>query len=103
MIEAIAGLLSIAAAWWAALAVGHSAEGLRLKAVAKGGAVGVACLVFFFMATVSAGAAWPGLLDARLVGLWLIAVGVLAPGGGAAIAGYVHFREERADAARLPF
>lgn len=104
MIETLVAVLSIGAAWRAAYAVGHQSVGeLRLKAIAKGGAAGAAALVFFFMVTMSAAAVWPDLLDARLVGLWLIAVGMLAPGGGALIAGYVHYREERADASRLPF
>ncbi len=101
--ETVTALVAAGAAFGASYLIGRSLTASFLFVMLGGLLAGATFAVLFFVSTVMVGHVTPGLFEPWLLGVHFIALAVVAPLGGAAIAALTHRHVERIDAARLPF
>ncbi|MCC8428832.1 hypothetical protein LJ725_07650 [Reyranella aquatilis] len=101
--ETVTALVAAGAAFAASYLIGRSLTASLLLVMLGGLLAGASFAVLFFVSTVTVGHMMPGLFEPWLLGVHFIALAIVGPLGGAAIAGLTHRHVERADASRLPF
>jgi hypothetical protein len=101
--ETVTALVATGAAFAASYLIGRSLTASLLLVMLGGLLAGASFAVLFFVSTVTVGHMMPGLFEPWLLGVHFIALAIVVPLGGAAIAGLTHRHVERADASRLPF
>lgn len=101
--ETVTALVAAGAAFAASYLIGRSLTASLLLVMLGGLLAGASFAVLFFVSTVTVGHMMPGLFEPWLLGVHFIALAIVVPLGGAAIAGLTHRHVERADASRLPF
>jgi len=101
--ETVTALVAAGAAFALSYLFGRSLNASFLLVALGGVLAGAGFAILFFVSTVTVGHMMPGLLEPWLLGVHFIALLIVAPLGGAAIAALTHRHVERVDAARLPF
>jgi hypothetical protein len=101
--ETVTALVAAGAAFAASYLIGRSLTTSLLLVMLGGLLAGASFAVLFFVSTVTVGHMMPGLFEPWLLGVHFIALAIVVPLGGAAIAALTHRHVERVDASRLPF
>ena len=101
--ETVTALVAAGAAFGLSYLLGRSLTASFLLVALGGLLAGVGFAALFFVSTVTVGHLMPQVFEPWLLGIHFIALIIVAPLGGAAIATLTHRHVERVDAARLPF